>query len=152
MLQHRGYLRKVRTRGGVRASAARRLRPGGGVALSRICAGITRSGSRCTTVVRPPQKHCYQHDPLRREERRANAAKAGRSRPNRELQAVKDQLRALTAKVLAGEVERADAIAAGQLLGVWLRASELQRRVAETQELIGRLEDLEGKVGARWTG
>jgi hypothetical protein len=92
------------------------------------------------------------HDPLRRDERRANAAKAGRSRPSRELQAVKDQLRDLTAKVLAGEVERADAIAAGQLLNVWLRATEVQRKVSETEELLTRLESLEEQARKRWTG
>jgi hypothetical protein len=120
--------------------------------LARVCAGITRSGSRCTTVVGPSQSYCYMHDPLRRDERRANAAKAGRSRPNRELQAVKDQLRDLAARVLAGEVERADAIAVGQLLNVWLRATELQWKASETEDLLARLERLEERAGSRWTG
>jgi hypothetical protein len=120
--------------------------------LAKICAGITRAGARCTVVVGPARTHCYHHDPLRHEERRRNASKAGRARPNRELQAVKDQLRDLTAGVLAGEVERADAIAAGQLLNVWLRATEIQRKVSETEELLTRLESVEERAGSRWTG
>ncbi len=120
--------------------------------MANICPGITRSGSRCTAVVRPPQIHCYLHDPQLADKRRRSASKAGRSRPSRELQAVKDQLRDLTAKVLAGEVERADAIAASQLLNVWLRATEIQRKVSETEDLLARLESLEKRTGSRWTG
>jgi hypothetical protein len=117
-----------------------------------ICAGITRAGTRCAAVVGPSQTHCYQHDPQRAAERRRNAAKAGRSRPNRELQAVKDQLRDLAAGVLAGEVERADAIAASQLLNTWLRAVEIHRKVSETEDLLARVESLEERGGSRWTG
>jgi hypothetical protein len=118
----------------------------------RICAGITRAGTPCTAVVGPSKTHCFQHDPGRADERRRNAAKAGRSRPSRELQAVKDQLRGLVARVLAGEVERADAIAAAQLLNTWLRAVEIHRKVSETEDLVARVESLEERRGSRWTG
>ena len=43
------------------------------------CVGIKRDGAQCTTIVKPPQTHCYQHDPARAEERRRNASRAGKS-------------------------------------------------------------------------
>jgi hypothetical protein len=44
--------------------------------LAVRCAGIKRDGGRCTTIVKPPQTHCYQHDPERAGERKRNASRA----------------------------------------------------------------------------
>jgi len=69
------------------------------------CAAIKRDGGRCTAIVRPPQTHCYQHDPARAEERRRAASRAGKSKPSREVADIKSMLRDLAERVLAGEVE-----------------------------------------------
>jgi LPS O-antigen subunit length determinant protein (WzzB/FepE family) len=119
------------------------------------CAGTTRDGRQCTAIVKPSQTYCYQHDPARSEERKRNAARAGRSKPNRELVEVKGRLRELAEDVLAGSVDRADAAVAGQLFGTFIRAVSAEIKVKEVLELEERIEQLEQatevqKGGKRW--
>src|SRR5215210_7381775 len=96
------------------------------------CAGFKPDGTHCERFVGASQTYCYAHDPARAEKRKRDAAKAGRSSPNREVQAVKAQLQALVDGLLAGEVERAKAAVCGQLLNVKLRALALERDIRET--------------------
>jgi hypothetical protein len=53
------------------------------------CSGTRRTGGRCTTIVKPPQTYCYQHDPARAAERKRNASRAGKTRPSREITSIK---------------------------------------------------------------
>jgi hypothetical protein len=127
------------------------------IALSVFCAGITRSGTRCTQGVGEGQTWCYNHDPSRAGSRKRAASRAGKSKPSRELIGIKQQLQDLTDGVLAGEVERADAAVCGQLLNVKLRAVEVERRIKENEELEERLERLEqtmqpSRRERRWGG
>jgi hypothetical protein len=115
------------------------------------CAGIKRDGGRCAVVVGPEQTHCYQHDPARAEERRRNASRGGRAKGNGELADLKKQLKDLAAGVLDGEVDRARAAVANQLLNTYLRTLEQERKLRELEELAGRLEALE-EVLKRRTG
>lgn len=118
-----------------------------------LCAGIKRDGGRCTATVPPSKEYCYQHDPERQEERKRNAARAGRSRPNRELAGIKTLLEDLTNRVLGGEgvepILTGRASVANQLLNTRLRAVEVERKLRETEELERRLEELEGLLEAR---
>jgi hypothetical protein len=122
----------------------------------RICAGITRSGSRCTVSVTGAREFCHLHDPARADERRRAASKAARSRPSRELASLKAELRAVIDGVLDGRVERGLGSCAAQLYNVLLRAVEVERKVRESDELQSRLEVLEdalrstGGGEARW--
>jgi hypothetical protein len=94
--------------------------------LAVRCAGIKRDGGRCTTIVKPPQTHCYQHDPERAGERKRNASRAAKSKPSRELAGIKQRLSDLADDVLAGEVDRAVAAVASQVLNVYLRAVSVE--------------------------
>lgn len=122
------------------------------------CAGIKRDGGRCTTVVHPPQTHCYQHDPDRSEERSRNASRAARSKPSRELTGVKAQLEDLVQDVLSGSLETGRAAVANQLINTRLRAIEQERKNKETADLEARIEAIEAKIpkvqptqgGNRW--
>ena len=111
------------------------------------CAGLKRDGGQCTTIVKPPQTHCYQHDPARAGERKRNASKAARSpakgRSNSEIREIKVRLKDLYAAVLEGRAERAAAAVANQIANTQLRAIELERRVREQDELEGRVDELE---------
>ena len=107
------------------------------------CAGIKRDGGRCTTIVKPPQTHCYQHDPERAGERKRNASRAAKSKPSRELAGIKQRLSDLADDVLAGEVDRAVAAVASQVLNVYLRAVSVELKIREQQEITERLEELE---------
>jgi hypothetical protein len=111
--------------------------------LAVRCAGIKRDGGQCTTIVKPPQTHCYQHDPERAGERKRNASRAAKSKPSRELAGIKQRLSDLADDVLAGEVDRAVAAVASQVLNVYLRAVSVELKIREQQEITERLEELE---------
>lgn len=107
------------------------------------CGGTTRDGRQCTAIVKPPNTYCYQHDPARSEERTRNASKAGKSKPNRELAALKARLSVLAEQVINDEVDRSRAAVAGQLLGTVIRAVAVELKVREQLDLVERLEALE---------
>jgi hypothetical protein len=108
------------------------------------CAGIKRDGGRCAAIV--DGSYCYQHDPARAEERRRNASRAARSRPSRELGAIKQRLSDLADDVLEGRQDKGVAAVASQVLNVYLRAVSVEMKAREQLELIERLEALEGAL------
>ena len=112
----------------------------------RRCAGIKRDGGRCTAIVTEANEYCYQHDPERASERKANASKAGKSKPSRELATVKHQLKQLADDVLAGTVDQDAASVASRILGVYLRAVEQERKIKEAEELEERITALEERA------
>jgi flagellar motility protein MotE (MotC chaperone) len=116
------------------------------------CPGIKRDGTRCAVVVSGPNDYCYQHDPARAAERRRNASRAARSRPSREISAIKAQLQDLAQDVLSGDLETGRAAVVNQLLNTRLRALELERKIREVDELTERLERLEQKEAEQWAG
>jgi hypothetical protein len=120
------------------------------------CAGTKRDGGQCTTIVKPPQTHCYQHDPTRSEERRRNASRAGKSTGGREIRDLKKRISALVDAVLEGSQDRGLAAVAIQGFNALKGVLELERKVREVDELEARLEALEQatdgreKGGRRW--
>jgi hypothetical protein len=68
---------------------------------------------------------------------------AARSKPSRELKAVKERLRALADGVLAGEVDEEAAAVASRILAVCLRAVEAERKVREQEEILERIDAFE---------
>jgi hypothetical protein len=119
-----------------------------------LCAGIKRDGGRCTATVEPPQRYCWWHDPANADERRRAASKGGRSKPSREIRDLKKQLEDLAADVLAGRVNRGNAVVVNQILNTRARLIELERKVRETEELETRISMLEQtqeqKGGRKW--
>ena len=119
------------------------------------CAGTKRDGGQCTTIVKPPNTHCYQHDPARSEERRRNASRAGRSAGGREIRGLKQEVRDLIAGVKAGEQDRGAAAVMLQGFRVLKDYVQLEIKIKEVDELEARLEALERaageqKGGQRW--
>ena len=122
-----------------------------------VCAAIKPDGARCKVRAMKGSQWCFNHHPDHSEERQRNASKGGkrggRGRPARSgaegLQDIRDLLKSLTDDVLSGDVERATAIAANQLLNTSLRAIELERRWKEIEELESRLEALESVLKGR---
>jgi hypothetical protein len=106
------------------------------------CSAIKPTGGRCERIVGASQGYCYAHDPRRSEERQRAASRAGKSKGNRALRDIKQQLRTLAEDVLAGRVDRADAIAVNQCLNTLLRALEMERKwEAEERERRASEED-----------
>ncbi len=117
--------------------------------MSRQCSGVKREGGRCTVTVEPPNEYCWWHDPANAERRKRAAAKGGKSKPNRELAAIKDRLSSLADDVLEGRVDRGDAAVVSQVLNVYLRAVSVELKAKEQQEILERMEDLEALLEQR---
>jgi hypothetical protein len=114
-----------------------------------VCAGIKRDGTRCTVGVSPGAQWCYNHDPARQAERRRNAARGGKARASGELAGIKARLSDLADDVLEEKVDKGAAAVAGQLLNTYLRAVSVELKAREQQELLERLETLEGTLEQR---
>ena len=111
------------------------------------CAGITAAGARCKGQAISDSTFCISHDPDSADARKRRASKGGkrggRGRPQAELGGIKARLLTLADDVLAGAVDRADAVAVGQLMNTVIRAVSVELRVREVEELMTRLEELE---------
>ena len=94
----------------------------------RRCGAIKADGERCGRIVGASQVYCYAHDPSNADNRKRDAAKAGRSTPNSELKEIKASLKELTERVLSGKVETGPAAIANQLMNTRLRVVDLERR------------------------
>jgi hypothetical protein len=108
------------------------------------CSGIKVSGERCRNRPTTGSEYCPAHAPERAQARRESASKAGRARgPAQELVELRGRIRKYMDRVEKGELEKGKASVLAQLAGVAGRLYEAERRILETQELAGRLEELE---------
>jgi len=119
------------------------------------CAGSKGDETPCQRIVGASRRYCFAHDPAKAEQRSRNASKAGRSKPLKELQEVREQLRSMAQDVLDGEADREDAAVAARILGVYLRAVEQERKVKELEDVLPRLAEIERRLdaedgGRRW--
>jgi hypothetical protein len=122
------------------------------------CSETTRTGAPCKGVAIDGTGLCVAHHPEFADARRRNASKGGkrggRGRPLVAAADVAEQMQSLADKVLAGDLNRADAAVCGQLLNVKLRALEVGRKLKEAEEFEARLEQLEQvmeqKESNRW--
>jgi hypothetical protein len=108
------------------------------------CIGVKPNGELCRGVAVRGSDYCPAHDPRRKEARKRSASKAAKAkRPAREVSDVKLEVAELIRQVREKEMDRADAIACGQLYNVVLRAVSVGLKVHETQVLEARVEELE---------
>jgi hypothetical protein len=123
------------------------------------CAGITRAGTACKGIPIDASGYCYVHHPNYTDERRRHGSKGGkrggRGRPVSELVRLQGRFEDLANKVLSGEVERARAAVACQLLNGARACVRDGLAAREQEELVERLETLEGALeqkrgGNRW--
>jgi hypothetical protein len=110
-----------------------------------VCKATKRDGQPCTMPAKTDDGLCWAHDPRNASRRRETAAKAGSKssnskKPRAELVEIKARLRKLAGDVLAGNVSRADASVVAQITGVWLRATEVEIKLKEIEEILPRLE------------
>jgi phage I-like protein len=76
------------------------------------------------------------------------ASRAGRSKPSREIAALKEELKTLIADVKDGRLDRNDAAVMVQAYRALKDFVELERRVKETDELEREIEDLKREHGS----
>jgi hypothetical protein len=117
-----------------------------------ICVGFKRNGRQCTATVEPPQEYCWWHDPANAEQRRKSASKAAKSKGTGELSEVRQQLRDIANDVLSGDLDKGAGSVAAQVLGVYIRAVEQERKIREQDELLERLDALEQATQANGRG
>ena len=111
------------------------------------CSGITGAGARCRAIAISGSDYCHAHHPDRAEARRRSARKGGqrggRGSPLGDVARIQARLEELAEAVLDGQVDRANAAVAGQLLNYAVEALRTGLKVREQEELEGRLEELE---------
>jgi hypothetical protein len=126
-----------------------------------VCSGIRADGSRCKAQAMRNSAFCIGHDPDQAEARRRRASKGGkrggRGRPSVELARLQASFEGLAEKVLSGEIERGVGAVAGQLLNGARACVRDGLAAREQEELVSRLEALEGALetkagngGRRW--
>ena len=121
--------------------------------MTRICAGITRSGVRCTVSVSGAQQFCHLHDPSRADERRRNASRAGRSKPaSQEIGQIKADIKRVIEDVRDARLDRGVGAVVGGLYNTLLKALETERRWKELSELEERMVTLEATLEANKKG
>jgi hypothetical protein len=114
------------------------------------CRGFKRSGEHCAATVEPPQEFCWWHNPANAEQRSRAASKAAKAKgPSTDIVEVKQQLRTIAADVLEGKLDKGTGSVAAQVLGVWARVTEVERKVRELDEISERLLALEQAAEAR---
>ena len=110
------------------------------------CSAITDKGARCRALPMRGEQYCFVHHPDHTEERRRHGSRGGkrggRGRPLLEVRDIADQLQELADKVLAGDLDRADAAVCGQLLNYKTRALDVARSWRETEELAREVEEM----------
>ncbi len=117
------------------------------------CSTVTQAGTRCKGTPIDASGLCFVHHPDHVEARKRAGCKGGRrggrGRPVAELQAIKVKLENLAEEVLAGNVDRADAAVAGQLLNYAVGAMRTGLKAKEVEELEVRLDELESLLARR---
>jgi len=111
------------------------------------CAGIKRDGGRCTLPAQASSGLCWLHDPDRAEQRHRHASRAARSKGNKEVGLLKDEIKAVISDVKAGELDRSDAAVMIQAYRVLKDFIALERQVKETDELAAEIEELKREHG-----
>jgi hypothetical protein len=113
------------------------------------CSATKRDGEPCRISVEPGVQFCWAHDPANREHRQRITSRAGKSKPNRELLSVKYRLSALADGVLDGSTDKAVGAVASQILNVYLRALEQERKWKELGEIEERISALEERASSQ---
>ena len=111
------------------------------------CAGIKRDGGRCTLPADPSSGMCWLHDPARAVERQAHASRAARSKGNREVAALKEEIKNVIADVKAGELDRNDAAVIIQGYRAIKLLIALESQFKETDQLAAEVEELKREYG-----
>jgi hypothetical protein len=118
-----------------------------------LCSGIRADGGRCKAQAIRDSAYCVGHDPDQAEARRRRASKGGkrggRGRPVAELGNLRDENADIRRRLLEGELPPGVAAVAVQSINTDIRAVGAALKAREQEELIERLEALEGALEQR---
>jgi hypothetical protein len=112
-----------------------------------LCSGIRADSGRCKAQAIRGEEWCVNHHPdhegTRRRRNSKGGRRGGRGRPSTELARLRDRFEALADEVLSGDVPRAEAAVAAQLLNGARACTRDILAAREQEELVQRLEALE---------
>ena len=112
-----------------------------------VCRATKANGEPCTLLANGSHGLCWAHAPENAEKRRRAASKAARSKGNKEVVALKEEIKAVIADVRSGELDRNDAAVMIQGYRALKDFIALERQVRETDELAAEIEDLKREYG-----
>jgi hypothetical protein len=117
------------------------------------CAFIKPDGTRCVAGAGADSQWCYNHDPARAEERKANSRKggkkAGRGRPLTDLRGLRAENGQLRKRMLEGEIDPRLLAVATQSINCDIRCLEAEMKAKEQEELEERMEAIEQALAQR---
>ena len=111
------------------------------------CSFIKANGERCGGAATGSRGMCWAHAPENAEQRRRQASRAARSKGNREVAALKAEIKQLIADVKAKDLDRNDAAVMIQGYRALKDFVELEHRVKETDDLGHEIEELKRVYG-----
>jgi uncharacterized protein YceH (UPF0502 family) len=118
-----------------------------------LCSGIRADSGRCKAQAIRGSDYCFNHHPDYEQARQRRASKGGkrggRGRPVSELARLQGRFEELAEQVLSGEVDRARAAVACQLLNGARACVRDALAAREQEELVERLEALEAALEQR---
>ena len=113
------------------------------------CSFIKASGERCRGAATGQHGLCFAHDPANADRRRRTASRGGRGKANREVAALKQEIKTVITDVRAGDLDRNDAAVMIQGYRALKDFIALQRQIRETDELAAEIEEVREILGAR---
>jgi hypothetical protein len=121
------------------------------------CSALKPNGERCRLSAIRDSDQCWNHDPSFAESRKRNSTMAGRTggRGRRsEIPEIKDKLSKIATDVLdpKSKVGRGDAMVAIQAYNAIMNCIRTDLKRREQEELVERLEALEGVLSERKAG
>jgi hypothetical protein len=111
------------------------------------CSATKANGGPCTLHANGSHGLCWAHAPENAEKRRRAASKAARSKGNREVATLKEEIKSVIADVKAGDLDRNDAAVMIQGYRALKDFIALERQVRETDELAAEIEELKREYG-----
>jgi len=113
-----------------------------------VCRATKANGEPCTLPANGPGGFCWAHAPENAEKRRRAASRAARSKGNKEVALLKDEIKAVISEVKAGDLDRNDAAVMIQGYRALKDFIALERQVKETDDLAVEIEELKREYGA----
>ena len=111
------------------------------------CSFIKPNEERCGGAATGSQGRCWSHAVENAEQRRRQASRAARSKPNKEVAALKAEIKQLIPDVRSKALDRNDAAVMIQGYRTLRDFIELERRVKETDDLTHEVEELKRVYG-----
>jgi hypothetical protein len=111
------------------------------------CRATKANGEACKAPATGQHGYCWAHAPENAEKRRRIASRAARSKGNREVAALKEEIKTLITDVKAGKLDRNDAAVMIQGYRALKDFIALERQVKETDELAAEIEELKREYG-----